>query len=80
MSVLVQQVTEVLEVHARRGQVLKLTEDQARADYHDLTVVSLGALKKEKADGSTLQEFYLAAHVVFQFTAVSESGTRSVPP
>ena len=50
MSALIQQVTDVLEDHARRGQVLKLTEEQARAEYPGLTVASLDALKKEKTD------------------------------
>ena len=44
-------VTEVLEDHARRGQVLKLTEHEAKSRYPGLVVASLGANKKEKPGG-----------------------------
>ena len=45
------EVTEVLEDQARRGQVLKLSECDARREYPDLVVASLGANKKEKPGG-----------------------------
>ena len=45
------EVTEVLEDQARRGQVVKLSESDARREYPDLVVASLGANKKEKTQG-----------------------------
>ena len=45
------EVTDVLEDHASRGQVLKLTEQEARSRYPGLVVASLGANKKEKPGG-----------------------------
>ena len=45
------EVTEVLEDHARRGQVLKLTEHEAKSRYPGLVVASLGANKTEKPGG-----------------------------
>ena len=42
------EVTEVLEDQAERGQVLKLSESDARREYPDLVVASLGANKMEK--------------------------------
>ena len=45
------EVTEVLEDHARRGQVLKLRESEAKSRYPGLVVASLGANKKEKPGG-----------------------------
>ena len=45
------EVTEVLEDQAERGQVLKLSESDARREYPDLVVASLGANKKEKPGG-----------------------------
>ena len=45
-------VREVLEDHANRGQVLKLSEDEARKRYPNLVVASLGAQRKDKKDGS----------------------------
>ena len=45
------EVTEVLEDHASRGQVLKLTECEAKSRYPGLVVASLGGNKKEKPGG-----------------------------
>ena len=45
-------VREVLEDHANRGRVLKLSEDEARKRYPNLVVASLGAQRKDKKDGS----------------------------
>ena len=45
-------VREVLEDHANRGQVLKLSEDEARKRYPNLVVASSGAQSKDKKDGS----------------------------
>ena len=48
---LVDRVVDVMEDQTRRGQILKLTESEARRRYPDLTVASLGASQKEKATG-----------------------------
>ena len=44
-------VLSVLEDQASRGQVLKLTEADARTRFPNLVVASLGAQRKEKANG-----------------------------
>ena len=46
--VLSDQVTAVLEDQAERGQVLKLTEQEARNKYPHLVIASLGANRKDK--------------------------------
>ena len=45
------EVTEVLEDQAKRGQVLKLSEQEARSQFPNLVVASLGANRKEKHGG-----------------------------
>ena len=45
------EVTEVLEDQAKRGQVLKLSEQEARSQFPNLVVASLGANRKEKPGG-----------------------------
>ena len=50
-STLAAEVTAVLEDHARRGQVLKPTEHEARTRFPGLVVASLGANRKEKPGG-----------------------------
>ena len=40
-----------MEDQAKRGQVLKLSEDEARARFPNLVVASLGAQRKEKPGG-----------------------------
>ena len=49
------EVEKVLEDQARRGQVLVLTEEEAKRRYRDrLTVASLGAMEKgQNSDGET---------------------------
>ena len=44
-------VLEVLVDQANRGQVLRLSEEEARRRFPNLTVASLGAQKKEKPGG-----------------------------
>ena len=45
------QVLEVMEDQAKRGQVLKLSESEARAKFPNLVAASLGAQRKEKPRG-----------------------------
>ena len=56
------QVLEVMEDQAKRGQVLKLSEDEARARFPNLVVASLGAQRKEKPGG------VVTSRVLFDFT------------
>ena len=44
-------VLEVMEDQTSRGQVLKLTETEARLRFPDLVVASLGAIRKDKPGG-----------------------------
>ena len=46
------EVTEVLEDQDKRGQVLKLSEQEARSQFPNLVVASLGANRKEKPGGT----------------------------
>ena len=55
-------VLEVLVDQANRGQVLRLSEEEARRRYPNLTVASLGARKKEKPGG------VISARVLFDDT------------
>ena len=59
---LADKVEAVLDDHAVRGQVLRLTETEARTRYPNLTVPSLGAIKKEKSTGE------ITARVLFDGT------------
>ena len=45
-------VLAVLEDQATRGQVIKMTEQEARQRYPDLVVASLGAQRKDKLGGA----------------------------
>ena len=56
------QVIQVLEDQADRGQVLKLSEGEARARYPGLVGASLGAQRKEKPNGE------ISAWVLFDGT------------
>ena len=47
---LADKVEAVMDDQAERGQILRLTEKEARARFPNLTVASLGANKKEKVD------------------------------
>ena len=51
VSTLAAEVTEVLEDHARRGQVLKQSEHEAKTRCPGLVVASPGANRKEKPSG-----------------------------
>ena len=55
-------VVDVLEDQARRGQVLKLSEPEARARFPNLVVASLGANRKDKPNGT------VTARVLFDGT------------
>ena len=55
-------VVDVLEDQARRGQVLKFTEPEARARFPNLVVASLGAKWKDKPNGT------VTARVLFDGT------------
>ena len=44
---LIERVLEALEDQSSRGQVLKVTETEARGRFPDLVVASLGAVRKE---------------------------------
>ena len=55
-------VVDVLEDQARRGQVLKLTEPEARARFPYFVVASLGANRKDKPNGT------VTARVLFDGT------------
>ena len=56
------QVIQVLEDQADRGQVLKLSEGEARVRFPGLVVASLGAQRKEKPNGE------ISARVLFDGT------------
>ena len=45
---LLEEVEKVMEDQHARGQVLKLTEDDARTQFPGLVIASLGAQRKEK--------------------------------
>ena len=55
-------VVDVLEDQARRGQVLKSSEPEARARFPNLVVASLGANRKDKPNGT------VTARVLFDGT------------
>ena len=48
---LLEEVEQVMDDQHARGQVLKLTEDKARAQFPGLVIASLGAQRKEKPGG-----------------------------
>ena len=53
----------VMDDQAERGQILRLTEEQAKARYPNLAVASLGANKKEKSTGeSTARVLFDGTH------------------
>ena len=43
---------EVLEDQVKRGQVVKLSEEDAKRQYPGLVIASLGSNRKEKSDGT----------------------------
>ena len=51
LTALADKVKDVLDDQSERGQVLKLSEREARIQYPDLVVAALGANKKEKPNG-----------------------------
>ena len=64
-------VDAVLEDQAARGQVLKYSEEEARACYPDLVVASLGAQRKDKPNGE------VSARVLFDGTNGLAVNTRT---
>ena len=52
-------VLGVFDDQSRRGQVLKLTKEQARRQHPDLVVAPNGAIRKDKSGGT------FAARVLF---------------
>ena len=63
-------VEAVLEDQAGRGQVLKLTDAEARAPFPDLVVASLGAQRKDKPNG------VVSARVLFDGTVNTRTRVR----
>ena len=51
LAALADKVTEVLDDQAERGQVLKLSEAEARSLFPNLVVASLSANRKDKPNG-----------------------------
>ena len=80
VAALAAEVTEVLEEHARRGQVFKLSEHDARSRFPGLVVASLGANKKENPGGLITVEYFTTGRMVSALTDGSGCGTRSDPP
>ena len=69
---LADKVEEVMEDQAERGQVIRLSESEARTQFPDLVVASLGAQRKEKAGG------VVTARVLFDGThGISVNQKRS---
>ena len=81
VSTLAAEVTEVLEDHARRGQVLKLTEHEAKTRFPGLVVASLGAQTGRRNMVASLQrEFFMTARMAFVSTDGQGFGIRSDLP
>ena len=55
-------VEEVMEDQARRGQVIRLSESEARSQFPDLVVASPGAQRKEKAGVVTARVLFDRTH------------------
>ena len=64
-------VEEVMEDQASRGQLLKYTEAEAKQQFPDLVVASLGAQRKEKPGG------IVTARILFDGTHGVNVNTRS---
>ena len=56
LAELSEKVAAVLEEHAERGQVLKLSEQEARKKYPHLVIASLGANRRRQAQRSCVGE------------------------
>ena len=69
-------VTEVIEDQTRRGQIIKLTEADAKSQYQNLVVASLGANRKDKPSGE------VSARVLFDGTprTLSEHSNKNQRP
>ena len=65
------EVLAVLDDQSTRGQVLKLTEEEARARFPNLVVASQGANRKDKPDGT------VSACVLFDGTNGVEVNKRT---
>ena len=68
---LTKQVLEVMDDQARRGQLIKLSEAEAKARFPNLVVASLGANRKDKPGGA------LTARVLFDGTHGLKLNTRT---
>ena len=64
-------VIDVLEDQSKRGQILKLSEAEAKRQYPNLVVASLGANKKDKPSGE------VTARVLFDGTHGLSVNTRT---
>ena len=51
------QVLDVMHDQASRGQIIVMTESEARSRYPDLVVASLGAQRKQKPGGKVTAEY-----------------------
>ena len=71
LDVFSDKVLAVLEDQAARGQVIKMTEHEARQRYPDLLVASLGAQRKDKPGGA------VSARVLFDGTHGFTVNTRT---
>ena len=71
LDVFPDKVLAVLEDQATRGQVIKMTEHEARRRYPDLVVASLGAQRKDKPGGA------VSARVLFDGTHGITVNTRT---
>ena len=67
-----------MDDQAERGQILRLTEEQAKARCPNLTVASLGVKEKEKSTGdSTARVFFDGTHGIRERTHRSGCQTFS---
>ena len=71
LAELADKVVEVMEDQARRGQVLKLSEEEALRRFPSLTIASLGAIRKDKPGG------IVSARVLFDSTHGISVNTRT---
>ena len=64
-------VVDVLEDLARKGQIIKLTEADAKSQYPNLVIASLGANRKDNSSGE------VSARVLFDGTHGPSLSTRA---
>ena len=65
-----EECSKIMNDQAERGQVLRLSEEEARQKFPALTVASLGAIKKEKPGGE------VTARILFDGTHGIDVNTR----